>query len=86
MPTPRTIAQLVEACRNKTRDQVYAIVDKATADCCPKDGTPEEKLYNAIYEEGLRLDKRHVERTPEPFRASMIAIGEHYNVQGMIDW
>lgn len=86
MAIPRTIAELVEACRNKTLDEVIAIVEEATDEMCPADGTPESALYNAIYDEGVRLDKDDVENTPEPFRASMIAIGEHYCIQGMIDW
>ena len=83
---PRTVIELVEACRGKTREQVLAIVEEATDDFCPHDGTPEQALYQAIYEEGCRHDPSIDDDTCEPFRASMIAIGEHAKVQGMIDW
>ncbi len=86
MSIPRTVIELVEACRGKTRDEVQAIVTEATDDFCPGDHTPEMALYSAIYEEGCRLDSSIDDDTCEPFRASMIAIGEHHKIQGLIDW
>jgi hypothetical protein len=86
MNVPRTIHELVTACRGESAEQVRIIVDMATADACPNMGTSEWHLYNAIFDEGQRLDPEFLECNPEPFRASMIAMGEHYDIQGMREW
>jgi hypothetical protein len=71
--TMETVQQFVDACKQLSGDQIYELFYNAADD-----------LREAVYEKAaaLGVDFDGV----EPGRATMIALGEHYHVQSLIDY
>ena len=59
-----------KACVNMTNDEIYEFFEFVVAD----------SLRDEI------LDKYSDETSPEPCRQAMIALGEKYNIQSLIDY
>ncbi len=74
-------AQFLDVCRADPKLDVYEFLEAND----PPQGRYCGKLREAIYDEGVRLGIA-LECTPEPFRASANAIGEHYNIQCLKDY
>ena len=64
------IDEFVEACRNKTSDQIYTMFEDNIS----------QELRNEIYEVSAYVE------TSEPFRTACNMLGRTYGVQELIDY
>lgn len=74
-------AQFLDVCRADPKLDVYEFLEAND----PPQGRYCGRLRETIYDEAERLGVK-LHECSEPFRASAIAIGEHYNIQCLKDY
>jgi hypothetical protein len=69
-----TLEKFVEDCKTLTGGEIYELFNDA-------EDSVREIVFVFAKMSGVNFDL-----TPEPTRASLIALGEHYGVQSLIDY
>jgi hypothetical protein len=70
----KTLQDFLDACKTTTSVDIYDLFYDA-----------EDTLRDTVYAEAESLGVDFA-ATPEPTRATMIALGEHYGIQSLIDY